>query len=509
MPTEDIMDLFERFQQLDIDFEAIGLMQSREPITYFCTPAGAEILGWAGVDGIHYCRIKTFGETVFAISPSNLVGEHMHPIARDFGELLSLLLACGSMDAIEQAWCMNRERFDAYLAENPPAKSATAAFETIQRELSIIPAKDPYQQIRSLQNRFDYSRIPFTEEYYETIGEDVPIPPPPPEWKVTFHGGLMPEKGRSGKEVWIGKTFRWGKELWHIPAAYLCTEGIVLDVLAEVEPERVAAFIEKWDLLREDEHAYTEEEQERIDSEHPLNLDFNASLLQDGKKLSNSHGCSTVWVPPACVEYRFPTETDAAQILAHYGFDDAKAWSIHRISFPWEEKCPKKIDFLQLILVQRAKQLPGSPFFAPHIGESIALQNPFTGQDHLLTIHEYAQGELDAERFASDPDTEYPLHFTTMVYTLFPESEPCACVIKDRGRGDSPRKKGDGGNLGGAVGVIGMMKRETGKEYSHPDGTPATARVACSSLRFKPAQATEWYPVFQEKQVEDFTIALL
>lgn len=501
------MTLFERFQKLDIDFEAIGLIQRQESTAYFCTPKDAEILGWAGVDGIHYCHIKAFGKLVFAISPSNLVGEHVHPIARSFEELLSLLLACGSMDAIEQAWCMDRERFDAYLAENRPTESAATAFEMIQRELSILPATDPHERIRSLQESFDYSRIPFTKEYCETIGEEGPIPAP--EWKVTFHGGMMPRKGRSGKEVHIDKTFRWGEELWHIPAAYFCTEGLVLDVLAEVEPERVIAFIKKWDLLNEEKHPYTEEEQERIASEHPLNIEFNADLVCSGQKLRRSHGCGTVWVPPACVEELFSAETDAGQVLAHYGYDPDRAWSIHRMSFPWEEKRPRKLDSLQMTLMREPTDVPGECFAIPNVGESIAIKNPVTGQEHLLTVHEYEQGELDEERFAADPDTEYPRHYAAMVYTLFPELEPSACLIKDRDHGDSPRRKHGNGIIGGAIGVIGMRKRGDGKEYFHSDGSLAAARAVCSSLHFEPVEAVMWQPIFREKRVEDLTLQLL
>ena len=41
---------------------------------------------------------------VFSISPSAFPGENVHPIAKNFEDLLRLLLACGSMDAIEQTY---------------------------------------------------------------------------------------------------------------------------------------------------------------------------------------------------------------------------------------------------------------------------------------------------------------------------------------------------------------------------------------------------------------------
>lgn len=50
-----------------------------------------------------------------------------------------------------------------------------------------------------------------------------------PEWKVTYEGGFYPKRGREGKEIRIDKTFNWGKEIWHIPAVYLCSNGMVVD----------------------------------------------------------------------------------------------------------------------------------------------------------------------------------------------------------------------------------------------------------------------------------------
>ena len=98
------MGTYQKFRGLNIDYAAIGLDQNISGVNYFCTPIGAEVIGEAGVDGIHYCFIKGFGEMVFAISLSDFPGENVHPIAKNFEELLRLLLACGSMDAIEQTY---------------------------------------------------------------------------------------------------------------------------------------------------------------------------------------------------------------------------------------------------------------------------------------------------------------------------------------------------------------------------------------------------------------------
>ena len=63
----------------------------------------------------------------------------------------------------------------------------------------------------------------------------------------------------------MGKTFSWGKEIWHVPAVYQCGKGLVADIFAEIDPERVRAFLELYRDLEEDR--LTEEEQERIQQE--------------------------------------------------------------------------------------------------------------------------------------------------------------------------------------------------------------------------------------------------
>jgi len=113
------MTLYEKFKKLDINFSQISLEQSDTPSDYFCTPQGAEVIGWAGVDGIHCCFVKGFGETVFTVSPMNSRGNYVKPVANTFEDFLRLLLACGGVDAVEQAWMWNRGEFNAFLETYP------------------------------------------------------------------------------------------------------------------------------------------------------------------------------------------------------------------------------------------------------------------------------------------------------------------------------------------------------------------------------------------------------
>ena len=77
----------------------LGIAPVQDASPYACTPKGARLIGAAGVDGVHYCFVRGFAETVFAVSPMNAPGEQVHPIARSLPELLRLQLACGSADA--------------------------------------------------------------------------------------------------------------------------------------------------------------------------------------------------------------------------------------------------------------------------------------------------------------------------------------------------------------------------------------------------------------------------
>ncbi len=49
-----------------------------------------------------------------------------------------------------------------------------AVLEKIQSELKIEPMKDPFEYVRKIQAEFDYSKIRFTEEYYDVLGLEVP-----------------------------------------------------------------------------------------------------------------------------------------------------------------------------------------------------------------------------------------------------------------------------------------------------------------------------------------------
>ena len=134
---------YRNFTKKSIDLALLGVEKRAGDETYFCTPKGAKIIGWAGVDGIHYCLIRGFGEMVFAISPMNVAPNYVHPLARTFSDFLRLLLACGSCDTLEQAWQWDESQFQEFLAENPLTQAQAAVLEQLAQQTGLAPMERP------------------------------------------------------------------------------------------------------------------------------------------------------------------------------------------------------------------------------------------------------------------------------------------------------------------------------------------------------------------------------
>ena len=507
------MNYYQDFQKLCRDTEIpevrfLGL-ETGEDISYFCTPKGARIIGWAGVDGIHYCFVRGFGEMVFAVSPMNLPGEYVHPIAKDFAGLLGMLMACGSLDALEQAWGWDRAQFDAYLQENPASEEQQALFALLQEKLGIEPVADPYGYLKALQQSFDYSRIPWSEDYEDPdmnsgAADDSEPEEPVSFWRVTWEES----SGRNGREIPVNRTFSWGEERWYLPSIYRCGKGLVVDFCVEVEPDSVAAFLSYYQGA--DERTLSHMEIRTIQQQNPLHVEFRPVLWLNGKKLSASSGCGMIWLAESCLPEGERQDRDSLAWIRHYQLDPTRCWSFHRWRFPWITKKPPVLRSLGLRLEREPFESLGTPFVTPAVGQPVSLCHPVTGQAYTLTAAEVEERQLE-EGIFSDPGMEYPRCLTAMTYTLEPDLTSDAFRIQDRENGDPPRRKEPPvpgapeavsaacfGIIGGADGPIAVMV-----------GQPApTVHGACSSLRFEPAEVT-WLPIFRDKLLPDLELTIL
>ena len=221
---------YTEFKRMHIDLGALGAEGGRNAVRYTCTPKGAKIFGWAGVDGIHFCTVKGYGETIFSVSPMNPGQDCVQPLARDMGDFLRLLLACGDTAALEQAWMWTEAQFEEYLREYPPTEDQRAVMREIEEKCGLTPMEEPWRYLKKVRAETDCSGLRFEKEYEELLH---PVCREPQEWEVYFEygfGGKKP-RHRPGREITLGKTFTWGKEEWLVPAMYCCSEGVVLDLL--------------------------------------------------------------------------------------------------------------------------------------------------------------------------------------------------------------------------------------------------------------------------------------
>lgn len=364
---------YQKFLRKHLDLSSLSVMRREDNDPYFCTPKGASIFGWAGVDGIHFCFVRGFGETVFAVSPMNGGKDCVHVIARDFSDFLRLLLATGDSAALEQAWQWDEAQFDAFLAENPPTDEQKAVLSQISTVFSLTPMERPWQYLRKLQAEFDLSKLKFTEDFY-----DPEMNPDAPEqkedWKVYFDSSFWGHHGRerAGREMSVQKWFSWAGRDWFVPSVYVCSKGIVVDFCMRAEASALHGFMKKWGIDPESDESinFSRDEREQMEREHPLSLGFTPSLTLNGAKLRTSHGCGVIFLPEQpgfCA--------DAEPAMAHYGLDRAYGWSIRRAAFPFVTKRAPKLKSLAVTMTADEVRVPGARFRADRAGDTFAFSH--------------------------------------------------------------------------------------------------------------------------------------
>ncbi len=499
--------LYSQYRALNLDLSVLGLADRAEAYNYFCTPKGARIIGWAGVDGIHFCFIRGFGEMVFAVSPMRCPGDYVHPVAKNFNDFLRLLLACHDTAALEQACDWDEHQFRAFIQAEQPTTQQQAVLDALAQNFRLSPIEQPFSYLRELQIAFDYSRIKFSEDDMDVV----PSEPTIPEWKVYFSGNFWghPGRERAGKELPLGKQFVWGEEKWLIPACYICSKGLVVDLCAQIPAAHIQAFMQKWNLNENSKQsAFCEEECIQIETENPLHMPIQVQAQLNGHILSTDHGCGLSW-NPCLPEYN---TLEAKSVLAHYQLDAAYGWVIWRYAFAWKSKRKPHIHNLMLLLQQEPIPRCGIHFQVSETGQKIRFCHPSSGVEHCLRVVDYQQQEMQQQHFGT-ADMEYPTHYTMLSYTLSPDLPNSAFSIVDCLPSEQPRRKHSPdlapqasdcvlctAIIGGADGPTSIFLQPQTQEKLH---------AACSALHFQPVSRVEWRMVFYERQKEDCHIPLL
>ena len=479
---------FQKFLRSGVDLSPVGLECLEDNVPYFCTPKDASIFARTGVDGIHFCFIRGFGGMVFAVSPMNPAPDFVHPLAKDFADFLRLLLACGDVAALEQAWMWDKAQFEAFLQNNPPTQDQQKTLSELAEKIKLTPMDYPWAYIKELQASFDYGKIKYTEDYYD-VDMNQSVKPAAPEWQVYFDDGFGGHKGKSraGTEIKLNQQFDWAGHHWIVPAAYSCSKGLVLDFCMRTPAEDIRKFMEKWNLSPENDSCenFTQEQQMQIDLDNPLCLDFNPCLELNGKTMQTSSGCAVSFNP--CLADEELNDATAKCIIKHYELDSSYGWVIFRYYFLWSGKRPREIKSLFLTMRQQPCHMPGPHFKVHAPGDSFSFSHPISKTKYTLTVHELERQEISRTQFDTD-HLLYPTHLTAMSYMLSPEPDS-SIFICDSAESDKPLEIASTTNsftpetqndidcigvIGGVDGSTAIICVDSSKKVSMPLAPPCT-----------------------------------
>ena len=468
------------FLKAGIDLEPLGVLMQGPFENYFCTPKGARIFARSGVDGIHFCFVRGFGETVFAVSPMNGRDGCVHPVAKSFRDFLRLLLALHDAAAIEQAWQWNAAQLEDFEQKHPSNDEQKAVLEKLVFTFHLRPMAEPWKYIHTVQSGFDYGKLRFSEEFYETVEDNAEKSTP---WKVTFEGGFCGGKGQAGKEIALGKSFFWGEDEWLVPAAYVCKEGMVLDIIKRVPVEKLFSFREKWELSPENDGSdWKEEKFIRARAENPFEGRFSAELTVNGQILQMKRGCALCWDPL----YPEGNERENKQVREHYKLDELDGWYIERISFPWKDK-KQTVKSLRLCLREDLLDIPGPEFTPEKAADAMTFHLPRDPQTYTITARAVEDKTLD---FFGQT-----LYTTALAYTITPEPPEGSLTLRDFA--EPIRLSTEDSSIGVIGGVSGIAAVGRGGD------------VVCSQVRREEKRRVTWTLVFHEKRLEDKTVTLL
>ncbi len=339
-------------------------------------------------------------------------------------------------------------------------------------------------------------------------------------FSVTWGGSLHAQKGQPGEEIPIRLVFSRGDALWHIPSIHRFPQGLVIDFCIEVEPARIKAFIDKWDLLHEADHPYTTAQRRQIEREHPLAFAFEPRLHLNDKIITTPSSSSWSWISPDCLGGVIPMpEGDHLALLDHYGLRKDRCWSIHRAAFPHEGL--SDLTGLTLHLACCPTELLAGTIDTPKPGEILHFAHPLTGEAHDMNVLEVETHTLGPVR-TDDPNLEYPNNFTAMTFTLSPNHARMDFRLQDADEGDAVRRKGGTmADRAGAAGMTGAAGASGATSIGIIGGatTPMLLKrlpknapyvhTACSAPRFDPKARVRWEMLFCEKLLKDMDIRLI
>lgn len=340
-------------------------------------------------------------------------------------------------------------------------------------------------------------------------------------WEVYFEGSFRshPGRKRKGQEVPVNRWFDWEGVPLLLPAYYLCSDGIAVDLCVRAEAAALRSYIEKWNLLEDGHQDEDTLQWELIRQENPLELKFHPSAVLNGKPLKWERRISISWIPESCMAGT--SRQEGAEMVAHYGLNPEAGWCCHRLFFRWYTRRKPLIRSLGLHLESGKQLIPGEKFVISSgdaKNREISFRHPGTGVLHKLSVRSLLDQELD---LSERPRKEfaYPGYFKVLAYTLEPDLAYTEISLRDCAAPDPARKllqeemcpegaSSEEKVIASAVSIIGGADGPTaifvsaGKAGEH-------VHSVCSSLHFAPVEQVEWQMVFSRKARADLELEIL
>ena len=151
------MNILNSYLRSKMDLSHIGFQRGSKEGGYFCTPLHSRVIGWTGVDGIHFCTVKGLDDIIFAVNPTYEPGDYVHPVARNFEDFLRLILAFGSAELSAQSARLSENEYGRLLELE--WRRPHHDLDGLGRRLFLTPIQNPFTYTHMAGQLIDCTRI--------------------------------------------------------------------------------------------------------------------------------------------------------------------------------------------------------------------------------------------------------------------------------------------------------------------------------------------------------------
>ncbi len=319
-------------------------------------------------------------------------------------------------------------------------------------------------------------------------------------------------KGRAGRKVELHQSFEWDGYPWLIPAAYLCSKGLVLDFCKQIPKQRIQSLMDRWEEKAKQKQI-SQEEHELLEFENPMGdlIHFKASM--NGRIAEGISMCSVCWNPLLQKEAQEAKEVN--ELVEEYQCDQEQGWQFTRAAIPWPYKRrPEKVS-LTLNIKPYTLPYPCGQHFTVSMEDSsrqILVTHPVSNNQYTLYISGMQSEELPEKTFQRLGSYEFPKHFVRLGYHFDQESAYSEFTINDCVQSDRPRpipvQEGEAVSYdcAASVGIIGGVSAAFTLEQEQE--SQLREQYAISSLHFEPVQQVEWRISALIKRGEEIALEL-